>query len=455
MAKTVFFPGNRWGRAWVVSGHSLCLIQLLCLSLPLWLALAVAVPSVSFALGTPTDLQAVEPSPDDVSAAARYFDEGRSAFKQERYVEAAEAFEKADALAPNAKVLLLAIQSRELGGHLSRAATLAALATQRHPKDELFADVGQLLKSARSEFNFLVVTCDDPCQVMIGNRLLHGAPATRRFLFLEQGKYRIRASWGNGKSLSKYFEAEVAKKGSLRFDSSDDANAVAGETNDGDSSRHGSQAASDEETNASSREDTSADDSEGSDGQASSGEGVDEDYWADGEAEEDPPDDPLAAAKGSEEGDASEASEASDSSSDGWSPVVFWVGASATVVLAGASTWSGVHTLNNPGREAVVRDCVGLGVSCPTYQEGLRNQDRTNILWTVTASVGVISGLIGLLLTDWDGDEAKASDSVSASGGHDLTLQLQPLVSVGSGQTPQTRGGFSLTGSYLTATGRF
>ncbi len=125
MAKVVFFPSKWWSRIWAASSPAV----LIGLGVLLGLQLC-------FALGNPTDLQSVEPSPDDVSAAARYFDEGRAAFKQDRFVEAAEAFEKADALAPNAKVLLLAIQSRELGGHASRAVTLAALATQRHPKDE-------------------------------------------------------------------------------------------------------------------------------------------------------------------------------------------------------------------------------------------------------------------------------------------------------------------------------
>ncbi len=149
----------------------------------------------------------------------------------------------------------------------------------------------------------------------------------------------------------------------------------------------------------------------------SSSDEPEEDYWADGEtAEEDPPDDPLAASARSSEPPEEEPAEADDASSNGWSPLVFWIGAGATVALAGASTWSGVDTLNNPGREAVVRDCVGLGEMCPTYQQGLRNQDRTNILWTVTASVGVISGLIGWLFTDWDhgllGGDAQASAKV-------------------------------------------
>src|SRR6187549_3379992 len=109
-------------------------------------ALLLSAVPTAWALGSPTDLRSVEPTPQDIEQAAKYFDDGRAAFRNENYVEAAEAFEKADALAPNPKVLLLAIQSRELGGHMARAATLAALAEQRHPKDPLFTDLGDLLK---------------------------------------------------------------------------------------------------------------------------------------------------------------------------------------------------------------------------------------------------------------------------------------------------------------------
>jgi hypothetical protein len=438
MAKTVLFRGNWWARTWATHGPKVVL----------WVSVLFVLPRLCFALGNPTDLQAVEPSPDDISAAARYFDDGRSAFKQERYVEAAEAFEKADALAPNAKVLLLAIQSRELGGHLARAATLAALATQRHPKDELFADVGQLLKIARTEFNFVTVFCDDPCQVMVGNRLLHGAAATRRFLYLEQGKYRIRATWNNGKSLSKYYEAAAGRKGSLKFEANSDAASTVAANDEGaaPSATTKPRAAVD------APDDTSSEDPGTTRTKANEAEELDDDYWADGEgSEDDPPDDPFAASGDTPPSEEVDGTVEQTSTGSGLSPLVFWIGAGTTVVLAGVSTWSGIDTLSNPGKDAVVRECVGQGINCPTYQQGLRNQDRTNILWTVTASVGALSGLIGWLWTDWDGDTA-TSKQQAVLGGQGLNWQLQPLLTV-----DETAAGrrISISGSYVTATGRF
>src|SRR5436190_16792147 len=69
-----------------------------------------------------------EPTPTQVRSAAEAFDRGREAYKADDYIEAAEQFESADANAPSAAALELAIRSRDKAGQLDRAATLAALA---------------------------------------------------------------------------------------------------------------------------------------------------------------------------------------------------------------------------------------------------------------------------------------------------------------------------------------
>lgn len=381
------------------------------------------------ALGNPTDLRAVEPTPEDIERAAKYFDEGRAAFRAEAYVEAAEAFEKADALAPNAKVLLLAIQSRELGGHAARAATLAALAEQRHPKDPLFADLGDLLKTAKENLHLLVVTCELPCQIAVGNRLVHGAAATRRFLYLEDGKYRIRASWGEGQALSKYYEAAAGQRGKLRFEGQavGETSAEAADEGDWDSAPEQSSKRAD-------RSSTDAGEARAEDTSESEAE------WGEETWDEDPPDDPLTAPAPASE-------TTSESVGGGADPLVFWSGVGLTGVLVGVSTWSGIDTLQNPGTDTVVAKCVGLGESCPEYQEGLRNQQRTNILWGVTGGVGVITALIGALWTDWDG-ASKPSDEPMVS------LSVLPLLTEprsGETQAHEVR----VDGSLVTASGRF
>lgn len=390
-------------------------------------------PQAAWALGSPSDLRPVEPTPRDIEQAAKYFDEGRAAFRNENYIEAAEAFEKADALAPNAKVLLLAIQSRELGGHLARAATLAALAEQRHPKDPLFAEIGDLLKTARDGLHLVTITCESPCEITVGNRLVHGAAATRRFLFLEAGKFRIRASWGDGKTLSKYYEAVNGTRGKLRFSSETEGSEAVGD---------GAPAQDSAQEPASTASDSSAEESEG----GSDDDWGDEEGWGDEQTSEEPatkPPDPEPKAEPNAEG--------------GFEPVVFWSGVAVTGVLVGVSTWSGIDTLQHPGTDTVVAKCVGLGESCPEYQEGLQNQLRTNILWGVTGGVGVITALIGTLWTDWDGTSA----SPSAAGSQNeqsaqLSFRILPVLTprpahAGGGQPTGVR----IDGSLLTATGRF
>ena len=54
-----------------------------------------------------------EPSVEDVKAAGEQFNLGRTAFKEEDFTVAAEHFERADSLAPNAKVLELAIEAQQ------------------------------------------------------------------------------------------------------------------------------------------------------------------------------------------------------------------------------------------------------------------------------------------------------------------------------------------------------
>jgi hypothetical protein len=51
---------------------------------------------------------------------------------------------------------------------------------------------------------------------------------------------------------------------------------------------------------------------------------------------------------------------------------------------------------------------VGLGTSCPEYQEGRDKQLRTNILIGVTATLGVATAVVGLL-TDWSGGGSESA----------------------------------------------
>lgn len=89
-------------------------------------------------------------------------------------------------------------------------------------------------------------------------------------------------------------------------------------------------------------------------------------------------------------------------------PIVFIAGVGLTLVAGVATTASYVSAKNDPGEDAVRRDCVGLGESCPTYQRGLDGQLRTNILLGSTAVLGVATAIVGVFFTRWTGPKSPA-----------------------------------------------
>ncbi|HEY5374989.1 MAG TPA: hypothetical protein VIK01_15005, partial [Polyangiaceae bacterium] len=122
------------------------------------------------------DEEAVEPTPAQVRTAAEAFDRGREAYKSEEYVEAAEQFESADANAPSAAALELAIRARDKAGQLDRAATLAALALARHPDDPNIQKIAPgIVQRAKAELYELDLKCDDPCDVTVAGKIAPGS----------------------------------------------------------------------------------------------------------------------------------------------------------------------------------------------------------------------------------------------------------------------------------------
>ncbi len=82
-------------------------------------------------------------------------------------------------------------------------------------------------------------------------------------------------------------------------------------------------------------------------------------------------------------------------------PVVFYIGAGLTVVGIGATIASGIDAKNNPGVDAVRRDCAGMDESCATYQKGRDAQFRTNVILGGTIGAGVITAVVGTFFTRW------------------------------------------------------
>lgn len=297
-----------------------------------------------------------EPTPAQVRVAAEAFDKGREAYKAEEYVEAAEQFEKADNNAPSPAAIELAIRSRDKAGELDRAATLASLALKRHPDDQnLLKLAGDLAKRARPTLFELTATCDQPCDLTINGKLVHGAPDTQRLLYVAPGALTVRAGWSDNRSDSKQLQAEAGAQGEVIFAAPPPAVAP--------SASKAPEPASTEPTPSANPQ--------------------------------------------KDEGEAKKSS--------GWSPTVFYVGVGLTAVLGGITVWSGIDTVNNPGADRVKKECGALmqGEDCALYKEGLSKQRRTNVLIGVTAGVGVGTALIGLLATDFSGGKASSRDNAA------------------------------------------
>ena len=328
-------------------------------------ALSIGVASVAHA-----EVASSEPTPARLRLAAESFDRGREAYKAGRYPEAAEQFERADASAPSATALELAIKARDKAGDLDRAGTLAVLALERHPDDEnLSALAPGVVNRARAELFELTVVCDDACELADGRLIVHGAAAKLRTLFLTPGEHSIRAGWADGKTESKSVLARSAENEELTFEA----------------------------------------------------------------PRPEPVDEPEPASV--DLGEAPAPTADSSETSKGWSPVVFWLSAGATLAAGGVTAWSGLDTVNNPGADRVKKECRAGDETCELYQDGRSRQVRTNVLIGVTGGLAVATGLLGVLAIDWGGKSASAETARSG-------LRIRPFVSLGVDKTFGAKGTF-------------
>lgn len=141
------------------------------------------------------------PSTADIKRAASAYDQGRERYREGDYVEAAEQFEAADDAAPSAAALRLAMLSRKEAGQLDRALTHAALALELYPNDEeLKGEAESMIETEGSAFGRVHVTCDSPCELLLNNRLVHGASAQERLIYVKPGSISMRAGWSEGRS---------------------------------------------------------------------------------------------------------------------------------------------------------------------------------------------------------------------------------------------------------------
>lgn len=174
--------------------------------------------AVALSVAFPAQADGSAPSASDIKRAADAFDRGREAYRSEEYVEAAEHFEAADGHAPSALALRFAIASRREAGQLARAATLATLALSRHSEDgELTELANSVVQEATASLYKVEVTCDEPCELVLDDKIVHGQRNAERILFVEAGRHRLRASWSDNRNRSEQLEATAGGSGYVNF----------------------------------------------------------------------------------------------------------------------------------------------------------------------------------------------------------------------------------------------
>lgn len=173
-------------------------------------ALCLALPTGALADGAPTSA--------DIKRAAESYDMGRERFREGQYIEAAEMFESADAAAPSAAAIRLAIFARKEAGHMDRALTLAALALDRHSGEAQLSEEAQaVIDENGGQFAKVAVTCDEPCELLLDNRIVHGAARTNRIVYMNPGTSTFVASWSDNRTQSESVSAEAAGEAEVAF----------------------------------------------------------------------------------------------------------------------------------------------------------------------------------------------------------------------------------------------
>lgn len=317
------------------------------------------------------------PTAEQIEKAAESFDRGRTAYRNGGYVEAAESFEAADSYASSSAALRLAMLSRARADQLDRALTLAALALGLYPEEAaLQKEASDLIARHERSLGRLNVRCDSPCKLLLDNKLVHGAQANERTLYVTAGKHRVRVNWADGHVKNFGVKIEAGASDSLDLLAP-------------------TEPVSEEMTN-----------------------------WINSR-EEVPPEDRAAP-----DGAAAPAQVADKGTKRGWPKAVFWTGVGLTGAGAVASVALGIRAINEPGADAVREKCMG-NTDCPEYQEGLRNQTMANVAIGATAAVGVFTLITGIWLTDWSGKPgAKAARGTFRIGAE---TEIRPLLGFADG----------------------
>ncbi len=289
-------------------------------------------------VATPLSARA-EGDPAKLQAAAEEFDEGTKAFKRKDYEEAAAHFEAADRYAPSPAALGNAIRARRSAKQHARAATLSQLALTRHPDEKGLADLARGIVAAHEkQLQRVDVSCKPACALVLDGKVASGE-VTSFVIFLDPGSHNLAAGWSADRSRTVRLEASKGGVDKVDLEAPPEPPKPA-------------------EAPAEPRVEPTA-------------------------APPPPPPPPPAPTKPLD-------------------PWVTYAGAGATAVLLGASIWSGLDTKSSPGTQKVRDACGNRRPDCDSlYDQGKSKELRTNVLFGVTALVGVATGVAAAGFTNW------------------------------------------------------
>jgi hypothetical protein len=313
---------------------------------PLSLAL-VALASV--AIGAPVAIAhaqgtAATPSAERLKSAAEEYDRGRRAYLANDFEQAAIHFENAYNDAPRAEPLRNAIRARTQAKQLARAATLSALAQALYANDTATMELATAtLNEAKTKLHEVHVACTPECGIAADGRVVSLTDAKAFVVFLDPGAHELAVSWPGDRSKNAHVDAKPGGHDELTLEApaapvTPPPTATATPTATPTATTSTTAVAPGNETPPSRK--------------------------------------PLGR-------------------------VPFYIGAGLTVVGVGATIASGIDAQNNPGTDAVKRDCVGQGESCPTYRKGVDAQTRTNVILAATGGVALVTAVIGVFFTQW------------------------------------------------------
>ena len=341
------------------------------------LALLASAVLLTATVASHADPTSSGPTPQQIKQAGQEFTQGANAAKAGDHETAAEHFETAYHLAPSPAALRAAIKERREAKQGAKAATLAERALARHADDKDLSELAKaVLAQFASQYLKVAVTCEPKCLLTVDQRLVSEDEFDSTAIYVDAGKHVVTAGWGD-KSASKNVEGKAGDSTDVKLTQpKEEPKAVPPPP------------------------------------KASAS--------APAKEPEKPPvkEPPKPEKEPKKEG-------------SGLPPAVFIAGAVVTGALGAVTVWSGLDAVNNPGTDRVKQQCAGQGTSCPAYQDGVARQDRTNTLIGVTAGVGVVTGVIGLFLTNWGGSSVKKSTGLYIAPSVDVIGRSSGLSAAG------------------------